>query len=151
MKRFVLSVVATLMGFVCIVAQNVPVNLAEGSGNGITLNGTNTLISSDNGGEYMFPKQDYSTFSGLKIKMINFQKLNENVSDAICTVNVYYIQDEVEQKAVMSFWVEGRKNVKFDSFKNGNDIISINPKYIQKVSFSMGGNKQFDATVELQK
>lgn len=150
MKKFALLSVIALMVTMTIVAQNVSVDLTKGTSRGITLSGTMTLTSSEHGGDYILPEQEYGIVSGLKIKMSNFKKMNENASNAICAINVYFTNDEgKEQKASMGFWSEGKKSIRFSSFKNGDKTININPSSIKRIGIGMSGNKQFDAIIEL--
>lgn len=150
MKKIALLTVMALIGIIGALAQNTAVDLTKGTGRGIILSGTATLTS-ERGGDYFLPTaEDYGMYSGIKATLSNFKKLDESSSNALCTINVYYTNENgQEQKASMGFWSKGKKTVKFNSFKNGSETININPGTIKKIGIGMGANKQVDVQIEL--
>lgn len=147
MKKIAILIVTALFGAVGVFAQNTtPVDLTKGTGRGIELSGTATLTSSERGGDYYLPTvEDYSMYRGIRFVLSNFKKLDENVSNNLCALNVYYTNENGEdKKASMTFGVKGKKNIKFDAFKDGSNVININPGSIKKISIGMGGSKQVD-------
>ncbi|WP_154030629.1 hypothetical protein [Bacteroides ovatus] len=150
MKKIALLAVAALIGTMSALAQNVTVDLTKGTGRGITLSGTATLTS-ERGGDYFLPAlEGYGMYKGIQIVFSNFKKLDENASDALCSLNVYFTNENgKEQKASMGFWGKGKKKIKFDSFRNGDETIEINPATITKIGIGMGTGKQLDVQIEL--
>lgn len=150
MKKITLLAVAALLGVMGAIAQNVAIDLTKGTGRGITLSGTSTLTS-ERAGDYFLPTQEeYGMYKGIQIVLSNFKKLDEKASDALCSLNVYFTNEVgKEQKASMGFWGKGKKKIKFDSFRNGNETIEINPATITKIGIGMGAGKQLDVQIEL--
>jgi len=123
------------------------VDLSRGKGSGITLEG-NTLIS--NGGSYYLPEQSYANIKGIKLELTNFVKLDESAGGDLCKLNVIYINaDGQEKKASMSFWVAGRKDIRFSEFKDGKEIIQIDPASIKNIALGMGADKKLNVSLEL--
>lgn len=148
MKKQILLSVIMLMGVINAFSQSQILDLSKGAGKGITLNGK-TLRSGPKGGDYIFATQDFGLLKGIKMVLSNFKKLDENASNSICSLNVYYTNESGEEKkASMSFWSEGKKDVRFSAFKNGSEEIVITPEKITKIAIGMGGNKEVDVTIE---
>lgn len=150
MKKITLLAVVTLMGMMSALAQSTTVDLTKGTGRGITLSGTATLTSERTGDYFLPVLEEYGMYKGIQIVLSNFKKLDKNASDALCSLNVYYTNENgKEQKASMGFWGKGKKKIKFSSFKNGNETVEINPADIKKIGIGMGAGKQLDIQIEL--
>lgn len=148
MKKQILLSVILLMGVLNAFSQSQILDLSKGTGKGITLNGK-TLNSGPQGGDYVFATQDFGLLKGIKLVLSNFKKLDENANNSICSLNVYYKDESGEEKkASMSFWVQGRKDIRFSSFKSGNEELVIIPEKITKIAIGMGANKEVDITIE---
>lgn len=145
MKNLMLLLL-TFVGVLGASAQSI--DLSKGNGNGVNLE-RNTL-SSITGGSYYLPEQDYKTYQGIKLVLSNFVKLDESASNTLCSINVIYANESgQEKKATASFWLAGKKEISFSDFKNGNEMISINPANIKKVAIGIGANKKIDVSVEM--
>lgn len=75
----------------------------------------------------------------------NFEKLDENATNAICSLKIEYTQDGETVKVSMGFYTQGKKKVQFSAFKDEKaGKIAIDPSSITKVSIGMGKNKKVD-------
>ena len=73
------------------------------------------------------------------------EKLDENATNAICSLKIEYTQDGETVKVSMGFYTQGKKKVQFSAFKDEKaGKIAIDPSSITKVSIGMGKNKKVD-------
>ena len=149
-KNVLLLAIAAFMSVLNVTAQNKAIDLTSGEGRGVTLSGTDTLTSQNGGDYFLSGIEDYGMYSGVILNLSNFNKLDESASNSLCSLNIYYTDGNGnDQKASMGFWSKGKKTVRFDNFRNGNEDISIEPGSIKRISIGMGGNKQVDVQIEL--
>lgn len=144
MKKLMLLLL-TFVGVLGASAQSI--DLSRGNGNGVKLEGS--TLTSIEGGSYYLPEQDYRGYQGIKLVLSNFVKLDESASNSLCSVNVFYAESGQEKKATAGFWLGGIKNIRFSDFKNGNEVIAINPANIKRVAIGIGANKKIDVSAEL--
>ena len=111
--------------------------------NKLTVEGQ-TLISTSYG-NLVFPENDYTNYTGINFEATNFEKLDENATNAICSLKIEYTQDGETVKVSMGFYTQGKKKVQFSAFKDEKaGKIAIDPSSITKVSIGMGKNKKVD-------
>ena len=144
MKKYLVAVFVAVLGAFCANAQeNKTIDVNKCKASSLSVEGS-TLIS--NGyGQLVFPENDYTNFTGVNFEASNFKKLNENATNAVCSLKIEYTQDGETVKVSMGFHRTGKKKIDFNSFKDEKKgVISIDPSSITKVSIGMGKNKQVD-------
>ena len=121
MKKYLVAALVACLGILSVNAQvdkTIEVSQCEAN-NKLTVEGQ-TLISTGYG-NLVFPENDYTNYTGINFEATNFEKLDENATNAICSLKIEYTQD-------------GEKAGK----------IAIDPSSITKVSIGMGKNKKVD-------
>jgi hypothetical protein len=145
-KMFLTFAIVTLSTFI-VKAQTL--DLKKAQLNGITLSGDNTLSTDDKTGTLVLPVENYKDCKGLQLSMQNFSKLSENASNIICSIVIEYKNaDGAIVKAPAGFWVTGKKDLKFDTWKVGSStIVNIDPSTISKIYIEIEKNKKLDVAV----
>ena len=144
MKKYLVAAFVALLGVFNATAQeNKTIEVFECEANKLTVEGS-TLICTGFG-HLVFPKMDYSNYTGINFEATNFEKLDENATNAICSLKIEYTQDGETVKVSMGFYTQGKKKVQFSAFKDEKaGKIAIDPSSITKVSIGMGKNKKVD-------
>ena len=131
MKKYLVAALVACLGILSVNAQvdkTIEVSQCEAN-NKLTVEGQ-TLISTSYG-NLVFPENDYTNYTGINFEATNFEKLDENATNAICSLKIEYTQ--------------GKKKVQFSAFKDEKaGKIAIDPSSITKVSIGMGKNKKVD-------
>ena len=134
MKKYLVAALVACLGILSVNAQvdkTIEVSQCEAN-NKLTVEGQ-TLISTSYG-NLVFPENDYTNYTGINFEATNFEKLDENATNAICSL-----------KISMGFYTQGKKKVQFSAFKDEKaGKIAIDPSSITKVSIGMGKNKKVD-------
>lgn len=145
MKKYLVAALVACLGILSANAQTdktIEVSQCEAN-NKLTVEGQ-TLISTGYG-HLVFPEIDYSDYTGINFEASNFAKLEENATDAICSLNIEYTQDDETVKVSMGFYTQGKKKVQFNAFKDVKaGKMTIDPSSITKVTIGMGKNKKVD-------
>ena len=129
MKKYLVAALVACLGILSVNAQvdkTIEVSQCEAN-NKLTVEGQ-TLI-----------------YTGINFEATNFEKLDENATNAICSLKIEYTQDGETVKVSMGFYTQGKKKVQFSAFKDEKaGKIAIDPSSITKVSIGMGKNKKVD-------
>ena len=137
MKKYLVAALVACLGILSVNAQvdkTIEVSQCEAN-NKLTVEGQ-TLISTG---------YDYTNYTGINFEATNFEKLDENATNAICSLKIEYTQDGETVKVSMGFYTQGKKKVQFSAFKDEKaGKIAIDPSSITKVSIGMGKNKKVD-------
>ena len=145
MKKYLVAALVACLGILSVNAQvdkTIEVSQCEAN-NKLTVEGQ-TLISTSYG-NLVFPENDYTNYTGINFEATNFEKLDENATNAICSLKIEYTQDGETVKVSMGFYTQGKKKVQFSAFKDEKaGKIAIDPSSITKVSIGMGKNKKVD-------
>ena len=144
MKKYLVAAFVALLGVFNATAQeNKTIEVFECEANKLTVEGS-TLICTGFG-HLVFPKMDYSNYTGINFEAANFEKLDEKATNAICSLKIEYTKNGETVKTSMGFYRTGKKKIEFKSFKDEKQgVISIDPSTITKVSIGMGKNKKVD-------
>ena len=141
MKKYLVAALVACLGILSVNAQvdkTIEVSQCEAN-NKLTVEGQ-TLISTGYG-NLVFPENDYTNYTGINFEATNFEKLDENATNAICSLKIEYTQDGETVKVSMGFYTQGKKKVQFSAFKDEKaGKIAIDPSSITKVSIGMGKN-----------
>ena len=145
MKKYLVAALVACLGILSVNAQvdkTIEVSQCEAN-NKLTVEGQ-TLISTSYG-NLVFPENDYTNYTGINFEATNFEKLDENATNAICSLKIEYTQDGETVKVSMGFYTQGKKKVQFSAFKDEKaGKIAIDPSSITKVSIGMGKNKKVE-------
>lgn len=141
--RLVAALVACL-GVLSASAQiDKTIEVSQCKANKLTIEGQ-SLVSTGYG-HLAFPDNDYTNYTGINFEASNFEKLEENATNVICSLNIEYTQDNETVKVSMGFYTTGKKKVQFNDFKDvKSGKVNIDPSSISKVSIGMGKNKKVD-------
>lgn len=145
MKKYLVAALVACLGILGANAQvNKTVEVSQcKANNNLTVKGQ-TLISTGYG-HLVFPENDYTNYTGINFEATNFEKLEENATNAICSLNIEYTQDNETVKVSMGLYATGKKEVQFNAFKDVKlGKITIDPSSITKVTIGMGKNKKVD-------
>ncbi len=134
MKKYLVAALVACLGILSVNAQvdkTIEVSQCEAN-NKLTVEGQ-TLISTSYG-NLVFPENDYTNYTGINFEATNFEKLDENATNAICSLKIEYTQDGETVKVSMGFYTQGKKKVQFSAFKDEKaGKIAIDPSSITKV------------------
>ena len=144
MKKYLVAAFVALLGVFNATAQeNKTIEVFECEAYKLTVEGS-TLICTGFG-HLVFPKMDYSNYTGINFEAANFEKLDEKATGAVCSLKIEYTKNGETVKTSMGFYRTGKKKIEFKSFKDEKQgVISIDPSTITKVSIGMGKNKKVD-------
>lgn len=118
MKKYLVAALVACLGILSVNAQvdkTIEVSQCEAN-NKLTVEGQ-TLISTSYG-NLVFPENDYTNYTGINFEATNFEKLDENATNAICSLKIEYTQDGETVKVSMGFYTQGKKKVQFSAFKD---------------------------------
>ena len=110
MKKYLVAALVACLGILSVNAQvdkTIEVSQCEAN-NKLTVEGQ-TLISTGYG-NLVFPENDYTNYTGINFEATNFEKLDENATNAICSLKIEYTQDGETVKVSMGFYTQGKKN-----------------------------------------
>lgn len=92
MKKYLVATLVACLGILSVNAQvdkTIEVSQCEAN-NKLTVEGQ-TLISTGYG-NLVFPENDYTNYTGINFEATNFEKLDENATNAICSLKIEYTQ-----------------------------------------------------------
>ena len=88
MKKYLVAALVACLGILSVNAQvdkTIEVSQCEAN-NKLTVEGQ-TLISTSYG-NLVFPENDYTNYTGINFEATNFEKLDENATNAICSLKI---------------------------------------------------------------
>lgn len=141
MKKYLVAALVACLGILSVNAQvdkTIEVSQCEAN-NKLTVEGQ-TLISTSYG-NLVFPENDYTNYTGINFEATNFEKLDENATNAICSLKIEYTQDGETVKVSMGFYTQGKKKVQFSAFKDEKPV-KLQLIQVLLPKFPLGWEKQ---------